>query len=56
MPTKLPEDIKKRAEAKCACRPSYEVQDPGTIIKSTDGRVLVFVLDKETGMSFWVDV
>jgi hypothetical protein len=56
MATKLPEDIKKRAEAKCACRAYLEVQDPGTMCTAEGGRLLVMVLDKETGLQLWVDV
>jgi hypothetical protein len=45
MANKLPEDVKSRAKKKCADYPYLEIQDPGTVTTTTDGKVLVFVLD-----------
>src|ERR1039458_3008009 len=45
MANKLPDDVKKRAEAKCADRPHLEIQDPGTVWISPSGKVFVFVVD-----------
>jgi hypothetical protein len=56
MANKLPEDVKKRAEKKCADRPHLEIQDPGTVYTAKDGRVFVFVVDKITGVPLWVEV
>jgi hypothetical protein len=41
MANKLPDDVKKRAEAKCADRPHLEIQDPGTVWISPSGKVFV---------------
>jgi hypothetical protein len=44
----LPEDVKKRAEEKCAKDyPYLKVQNPGTALKTAEGRVLVYVLDNK---------
>lgn len=52
----LPEDVKMRAEEKCARDyPYLTVQDPGTVITSSDGRVLVYVLDNEK-RGLWLEV
>lgn len=51
----LPEDLKKRAEQKCADYPYLEVQDPGTVITTVDGRTLVFVLDNKR-LPLWLEV
>ncbi len=52
----LPEDLKKRAEKKCANNPNLEIQDPGTVYTAPDGRVFVVVIDKVTGVPLWVQV
>jgi hypothetical protein len=46
-PTRLPEDVKKRAEA-IAEKKGWTVQDPGTIWAGMDGRKWVFAVDKAT--------
>jgi hypothetical protein len=56
MAYRLPEEIKKRAEQKCANNPNLEVQDPGTVWTSPSGIVFVFVVDKATGSPLWVVV
>jgi hypothetical protein len=71
MPNKLPDDVKKRAEAKCADRPhleiqdpgtvwispsGLEIQDPGTVWISPSGKVFVFVVDTKTNAPLWVEV
>jgi hypothetical protein len=56
MPTKLPEDVKQRAKAKCACCPNLEVEDPGSMFIAEDERLLVMVRDKVTGLQLWVEV
>ena len=56
MANKLPDDVKKRAEAKCADRPHLEIQDPGTVWISPSGKVFVFVVDTKTNAPLWVEV
>jgi hypothetical protein len=56
MANKLPDDVKKRAEAKCADRPHLEIQDPGTVWISPSGKVFVFVVDTTTNAPIWVEV
>lgn len=53
MSSPLPPDIKEWIQ-KIADEKGYEVQDPGTVYKSMDGRVWVFVVDKLTAMPLWV--
>jgi hypothetical protein len=52
----LPEDVKKRAEEKCAKEyPYLTVQDPGTICPGVDGKILVYVLDHNK-RGLWLEV
>jgi hypothetical protein len=51
----LPEDVKKRAEEKCAKDyPYLTVQDPGTLWE-IEGKSLVYVLDKNK-RGLWLEV
>lgn len=52
----LPEDVKNRAEEKCAKDyPYLKVQDPGTMLKTAEGKVLVYVLDNKNH-GLWLEV
>ena len=51
----LPEDVKKRAVERCAEYGFLEVQDPGTVRTTPDGRELVYVLDKGK-RGLWLDI
>jgi hypothetical protein len=50
----LPESAKKRAEEMCRDT-NLEVLDPGTMLRTDDGRWLVAVRDRVTGMGLWID-
>ena len=52
----LPEDIKKRAEQLYGAYKHLEVQDPGTIYPTPDGKTLVMFRDKITGLGLWLEV
>jgi hypothetical protein len=56
MPYPLPEDIKKRAEQLYAAYEHLEVQDPGSIYPTPDGKTLVYFRDKLTGLGLWLEV
>ena len=57
MPHPLPDDVKKRAEKKCADRYQYfEVQDPGHVWTSPSGKMFVFVVDNRTSSPNWIEV
>jgi hypothetical protein len=56
MASALPEDIKKRAEKKCADNPNLVIQDPGTVYTTSDGRVFVFVVDKASHSPLWIEM
>ncbi len=51
----LPEDIKQHATALCGNGP-LEVLDPGTMLKTDDGRLLVAVVDRVTQQMLWIEV
>jgi hypothetical protein len=51
----LPEDVKKRAVERCAEYGYLEVQDPGYVWNTPDGKELVFVLDGNK-RGLWLDV
>jgi hypothetical protein len=55
MASPLPKDVKGRAEKKCAKASNIEVLDPGTVWKA-EGRTLVLVKDKVTGLTLWLEV
>lgn len=51
----LPEDVKKRAEEKCAKDyPYLTVQDPGTVYE-IEGKLLVYVQDQNK-QGLWLEV
>jgi hypothetical protein len=51
----LPEDIKQHATELCG-HGNLEVLDPGTMLKTDDGRWLVAVRDRVTGQGLWIEV
>ena len=51
----LPEDIKQHATELCG-NGNLEVLDPGTMLKTDDGRWLVAVVDRVTRQMVWLEV
>jgi hypothetical protein len=56
MANKLPDAVKKRAEANGADRPHLEIQDPGTVWINPSGKAFVFVVDTRTNIPLSVEV
>jgi hypothetical protein len=55
MAYRLPEDIKQHVTDLCGSS-NLEVLDPGTLLKTDDGRWLVAVQDRLTEQMLWLEV
>ena len=56
MPSPLCGDIKARAEQLYGEYKHLELQDPGTVYKTPDEKILVYFRDKSTGLGLWLEV
>jgi len=51
----LTEELKRRAEKRCADYKHLELYDPSTVL-TAEGRTLVLVKDKPTGLPVWLEL